>query len=70
MSALLDGKPEYQAVTVMMLDWDTFKDAPITSELKIPRRSTLVMFKGGEEVGRVIAQTAEPAIAELFDAVI
>jgi len=28
------------------------------------------MFKGGEEVGRVIAQTSESAIAELFDAVI
>ena len=54
----------------MLVDWDTFKDAPIISELKIPRRSTLVMFKGGEEVSRVIAQTSEPAIAELFDAVI
>ena len=70
MSALLDGSPKYQAITVMMVDWDTFKDAPITSELKIPRRSTLVMFKEGEEVARVIAQTSESAITELFDTVI
>ncbi len=54
----------------MLVDWDTFKNAPIISELGIPRRSTLVMFNEGEEVARVIAQTAEPAIAELFDAVI
>lgn len=54
----------------MMVDWDTFKNAPITSELKIPRRSTLVMFNNGQEVARVIAQTSAPAIAELFDAVI
>ena len=70
MSALLDGSPEYQAVTVMLVDWDTFKNAPIISELKIPRRSTLVMFKGGEEVSRVVAQTSQSAIAEMFDAVI
>ena len=70
MSALLDGSPEYRAITIMLVDWDTFKDAPIISELKVPRRSTLVMFKGGEEVARVIAQTSAPAIAELFDAVI
>jgi len=69
-SALLDGSPEYQAVTIFNVDWDTFENAPITSELNVPRRSTLVMFKGGEEVGRVIAQTSESAIAELFDAVI
>ena len=68
MSALLDGSPEYQAVTVMMVDWDTFKKSPIISELKIPRRSTLVMFKEGKEVARVVAQTSESAIAELFDA--
>lgn len=54
----------------MMVDWDTFKNAPITSELNIPRRSTLVMFNEGVEVARVVAQTSESAIAELFDAVI
>ena len=70
MSALIDGSPKYQAITVMMVDWDTFKNAPITSELNIPRRSTLVMFKEGEEVSRVIAQTSESAIAELFDTAI
>ena len=70
MSALLDGSPEYQAVKIIMVDWDTFKNAPIIDELNIPRRSTLVMFKNGDEVARVIAETSEPAIAELFDAVI
>lgn len=70
MSALIDGNPDYQAVTVMTVDWDTFKSAPIVSELNIPRRSTLVMFAGGEEVGRVVAQTSAAAIEPLFQAAI
>ncbi|MGK0172828.1 MAG: hypothetical protein ACI9W2_004569, partial [Gammaproteobacteria bacterium] len=36
----------------------------------VPRRSTLVMFKGGKEVGRVVAQTSTSAIEALFKAAI
>ncbi len=66
MSALIDGNPAYKAVKVITVDWDTFKSAPIVEELDIPRRSTLVMFKDGEEVGRVVAQTSAKAIEPLF----
>jgi hypothetical protein len=52
----------------MKVNWDDFSGAPIVSELNIPRRSTLVMFNGGEEVGRVIAQTSTEAIEALFQA--
>lgn len=52
----------------MKVDWDTFKGAPIVADLDIPRRSTLVMFSGGEEVGRVVAQTSATAIEPLFEA--
>ncbi|MEM7250635.1 MAG: hypothetical protein AAF493_04395 [Pseudomonadota bacterium] len=65
----MDKNPDYKAVTVMRVDWDTFSDAPIVRDLNIPRRSTLVMFKGGQEVARVVAQTSETAIGELFQAV-
>ncbi|MEM7258846.1 MAG: hypothetical protein AAF404_15835 [Pseudomonadota bacterium] len=68
MSALIDGNPDYQTVTIMKVDWDTFKRAPIVEDLEIPRRSTLVMFSGGEEVGRVVAQTSASAIEPLFEA--
>jgi len=66
--ALLDSNPAYRAVTIMRVDWDTHRDGDLVRELKIPRRSTLVMFKGGQEVGRVVAQTSRQAIEALFKA--
>ena len=66
MSALIDGNPAYQAVKLIRVDWDQFGQSEIVSELKIPRRSTLVMFKDGAEIGRVVAQTAASAIEPLF----
>jgi len=66
--ALLKSNPEYQHVVHMQVDWDTWRDAEITKMLEIPRRSTLVMFNKGEEVGRVVAQTSQSAIEALFKA--
>ena len=54
----------------MRVDWDQFRDDPIVDELKIRRRSTLVMFNEGKEVGRVVAQTSAAAIEALFKAVV
>ena len=68
MRALLDSKSEYQKVTIMRVDWDTHRDGDLVKELKIPRRSTLVMFNEGKEVGRVVAQTSTSAIEALFKA--
>ena len=70
MSALLDKNPAYQAVQIMRVDWDQFRDDPIVDELKIRRRSTLVMFNEGKEVARVVAQTSAAAIEVLFKAVV
>ena len=68
MRALLDSKPQYRAVTIMRVDWDTWRNADIVKTLAIPRRSTLVMFRGGKEVGRVVAETDSNAIEALFKA--
>ena len=68
MSALIDGNPEYRAVTVMRVDWTTHGDSDIVRELDVRRRSTLVMFSGGREVGRVIAKTSRGDIEALFKA--
>ena len=70
MRALIDGNPAYQAVTVMKVDWDRFSGAPIVGELGVKGRSTLVMFSGGEEVGRVIGRTGAAAIEPLFKAAV
>lgn len=67
MSALL-AKPEYSDVTVLRADWDIHRKSALRKDLKIRRRSTLVMFKGGEEIARVIAQTNKDVIEDLFKA--
>ena len=70
MSALIEQNPEYKKVKVIRVDWDKFGRAPITRELKIPRRSILVAFKGGKERARVIASTSASALEGLFTAVV
>ena len=70
MRALIDGNTAYQAVTVMKVDWDRFSGDPIVDELGVSTRSTLVMFSGGKEVGRVVAQTGAGAIEPLFKAAV
>ncbi len=66
MSALIDGNDAYKAVTIMRVDWDTFKGDEWVKELKVRRQSTLVMFKDGEEIDRLIAQTSSAVIEEMF----
>ena len=68
MSALLDSNADYRKVKIVKVDWDQFSKAPIRSELKVARRSTLIMFNGGKEVGRVIASTDTRSIENLFKA--
>ena len=70
MRALIDNNPAYQVVTVVKVDWDRFSGDPIVSELGVRGRATLVMFSGGEEVGRVIGQTGAGAIEPLFKAAV
>lgn len=70
MRALLEQNPAYRTVTLMRVDWDTHRNSDLVRDLRIPRRSTLVMFNQGEEVGRVVAQTSEHAIEALFKAVL
>ena len=70
MSALIDGNPAYQAVTVMKVDWDKFSGDPIAAELNVKGRATLVMFSGGKEVGRVVGQTGADAIEPMFKAAV
>ena len=67
-SALLSKNLEYSAITIVNVDWDTHRKSALTKELKIRRRSTLLMFRGGEEIARVIAQTNEKLIEDMFKA--
>ena len=67
MSALIDGNEAYEAVKISHVDWDLHRSDQFTKDLNIRRQSTLVMFKDGEEIDRVIAQTSAIAIEPLFE---
>ena len=51
----------------MRVDWDTYKGHSVTKSRRIPRRSTLVLIKGGKEVGRLVAATGKETIKSLLD---
>ena len=61
--------PAYDAkITFITVDWDQYADAPFSKDLNIPRRSTLVAFKGHQELGRIVAGTSRDDIKMLMDA--
>ena len=69
MDALRSGNPDYDAkMTFIRVDWDDYKNDPITSFYNVPRRSTLIVLKGDKELGRTIAGTGEAEIKALMDA--
>jgi len=55
-------------MTFVKVDWDTYKDHEVTIFRGIPRRSTLIVLRGEDELGRIIAQTSEAQIKTLMDA--
>lgn len=65
---LKSQNPDYDArITFINVDWDEYARSDLTSELNIPRRSTLVVLKGDQELGRIIAQTSTSSIKTLLD---
>ena len=70
-SALRDFKkanPAYeQAITFISVDWDRFSNSALARDLNIPRRSTLVVLKGNQELGRLVAVSSRSQIQGLLD---
>jgi len=67
-SVLIDSNPEYSDITFVRADWDLYRNSELTSELNVRRRSTLIMFRDGEEVARVISQNNKNTIENMFKA--
>lgn len=66
--ALRAADPAYDAaMTFVKVDWDTYKNHDVTVFRDIPRRSTLIVLRGEEELGRVVAGTSESQIKALMD---
>lgn len=64
--AKLRDKPEFADYRIMRVNFDTQRD--IVREFRAPRQSTLIVFRGRDEVGRVIAQTGEDQLDALWRA--
>ena len=67
-NALKYENPAYEAnITFINVDWDVHARSELSKSLKIPRRSTLVVLRGDQELGRIVAQTGQSKIKSLMD---
>jgi len=68
-NALREENPAYdESITFINVDWDEFGRSDLVKELNIPRRSTLVVLHGEDELGRNVAQTSQESIESLMNA--
>ncbi|WP_298829306.1 thioredoxin family protein [uncultured Piscinibacter sp.] len=56
--------PKFSHLTVFVADFD--KDVELKKRLRVVQQSTLVVFKGGQEVARATGQTRRESLAALF----
>lgn len=67
-NALRGENPAYdKGITFMTADWDQWGKSQIVRDLNVPRRSTLIVLRGDQELGRIIAGTAQKDIKALLD---
>lgn len=67
-TAIRAANPAYDTnITFVRVDWDNFGREPITTGRNIPRRSTLVLLRGDQELGRIVADTRSAQIQALMD---
>jgi thiol-disulfide isomerase/thioredoxin len=67
LSEIRENNSSYdEKMTFVKIDWDTYKDHEVTSSRNIPRRSTLLLLRGEEEIGRIIAGTDPKEIEALM----
>jgi len=67
-SELRTNNPEFDKhISFVMVDWDTYGSHEVATSRKIPRRSTLILLKGEEELGRIVAGTDSDQIKQLLE---
>jgi thioredoxin-like negative regulator of GroEL len=67
-NALRAADPAYNAAIAFVdVDWDDYGDHAVAVSRNVPRRSTLILLKGEEELGRIVAGTSEGEIKALMD---
>lgn len=61
----LTSQPKFKNLAFFEVDFDSQKDA--LRALSVQRQSTLIVFKGGKEVGRSVGDTNKASIAALLN---
>lgn len=62
------ANPAYDENLVFVrVDWDEYGGHEVSTSRNIPRRSTLIVLKGEEELGRIVAGTSRSDIEELLN---
>ncbi|WP_137701183.1 thioredoxin family protein [Marimonas lutisalis] len=68
LNRLKAANPDYEKnITFINIDWDEHGRGELVKRMNIPRRSTLVVLRGDQELGRIVAGTGEAEIKELMD---
>lgn len=66
-SALRSENAAYNDMVFVRVDWDVYSREEISTKYKIPRRSTLLVLNGDNELGRIVAGTSKAQIKALMD---
>jgi len=67
-SELRSNNPEYDKnMSFVRVDWDTYGAHEVSTSRKIPRRSTLILLRGDDELGRIVADTRTDNIKALLE---
>ena len=65
---LRGDNPAYnEHITFVRVDYDDYGRHEVSTSRNIPRRSTLIVLSGDEELGRIVASANGPQIKELMD---
>lgn len=60
--------PEFNKnITFIRVDYDVYGQHKVTTSRQIPRRSTLILLKGDQELGRIVASSNGPQIKEMME---
>ncbi len=66
---LRERNPVYdEHITFVRVDWDDFGDHEVVESRNIPRRSTLILLNGEEELGRIVAGIDITEMKAMLDA--
>jgi thioredoxin 1 len=58
---------KFETMVFVRVDWDDYGRHAVTTSRKIPRRSTLLVLRGDDELGRIVAGTRKKDILALME---